>query len=87
MLGLNPAAGTFSGSSHTSDLKIGTPVASSSVSAVIAEKSVPLPSVKDRGSHLEAMTIAFAAEKGLSLSDVPDLIEFVKVGFCECDTN
>ena len=76
-------------SSHLEDNTYGVdPAIKSSVSAVIEEKSVPLPSVKNRGSHLEAMTIvAFAAEKGLSLSDMPDLIEFVKVGFCECDTN
>ena len=43
------------------------------------EKHVPSISVLDRTSNLEAMTLGFAAEKGLSFSDVPDLIEFAKV--------
>lgn len=43
------------------------------------EKPVTLTSVKDRTSNLEALTLAFAAEKGLSLSSVPDLIEYAKV--------
>lgn len=42
-------------------------------------KQVPLTSVQDRTSNLEAMTLAFAAEKGLSLSMVPDLIDYTKV--------
>lgn len=43
------------------------------------EKSAPLTSVKDRTSNLQAMTLAFAAEKGLSFRDVPDLIAYAKV--------
>ena len=47
--------------------------------AASPEESAPLTSVQDRVSNLEAMTLAFAAEKGLSLSAVPDLIAYAKV--------
>ena len=54
-------------------------VGASSATPAADKEMQPLTSVKDRGSNIEALSIAFAVEKGWSLSSVPDLIEYGKV--------